>query len=124
MALTKTNSTDFDSLIIESGSTSKTDVHSDLLEDGSGSVHSFRFDNATGGAGAVSLKMFDQQGATLGTDDPVFSFRIKAGAIQSLLCRSGISFSTALTVNVNDTSGTGHASGGTLSSYSFCIMGS
>ena len=123
MALTKTNTTDFDTLIVASSETVATTVHADLLADNTGTVHAINFTNTTGGASNVYLKFFDAQSVTLGTDNPIFSYRMKAAETTHIFSRTGITLSTALSINVNGNPASGH-SGSAVSAVSYSIMGS
>ena len=123
MALTKTNSTDFDTLLVASNETAHSTVHVDLLEDGSGTVHSIAFVNTGGSADPVYLKLFDSQSVTLGTSDPIFSYKMMNAEFTHIHCRTGISFSTACTLNVNENPATSHVTSNHIA-VSYSIMGS
>jgi len=123
MALTKTNSTEFDTLLVASSETADDGVHVDLLEDGTGTIHSIAFVNTGGSATDVYLKLFDAQSVTLGTTAPIFSFKMKAAEFTHIFCRTGIAFSTACTLNVNKNPATSNSTSDHIA-VSYSIMGS
>ena len=122
MALTSNNChSDIDSVIVQTSASTTAD--NNLLTDTTGSVYTIMLDNRSGSS-ANYIKLYDAKTATHGTTDPVFCAEVAASGICTIVCASGISFSTALSAAASNTAGTasgGAAPGGT---FKYTIYGS
>ena len=114
---------DLPSIIMQGGHTATT-AYMDLLTAGTGTVYTMSINNSAN-SDPTHFKLWDARAVTVGTTEPAFVFRCTASKIHTISSKTGMTFSTGLSVGITDETGGGKTAGSaTGSNVQWVVFGS